>query len=143
VIESHVRAAQPTPSRPRLRRTDKALNVLLGEDHEPTLRVLEKLLRQIGHSVTGVTSVASAKAAAGRDGGYDLIISDLGLPDGSGLDILREHRTRYAGRAIALTGYGMESDVAASRDAGFDEHLTKPVDVLALDAAIRRVAAKA
>jgi CheY-like chemotaxis protein len=120
----------PTASRP--------LKVLLVEDHEPTLRVMERLLRHIGHRVTGVTSVASATAAARQDG-FDLIISDLGLPDGSGLDIIRELRDRYAGRSIALTGYGMESDIAASRAAGFAEHLTKPVDLAALDAAIRRV----
>ena len=75
-----------------------------------------------------------------RQDGFDLIISDLGLPDGSGLDVMRQLRDRYAGRAIALTGYGMESDIAASRAAGFAEHLTKPVDLAALDAAIRRVA---
>jgi CheY-like chemotaxis protein len=88
--------------------------------------------------VTGVTSVASATAATGQDG-FDLIISDLGLPDGSGLDVMRQLRDRYKGRAIALTGYGMESDIAASYEAGFAEHLTKPVDLAALEAAIQRV----
>ena len=52
---------------------------------------------------------------------------------------MRQVREKYAGRAIALTGYGMESDVTASRDAGFAEHLTKPVDLAALEAAIRRL----
>lgn len=114
------------------------MRVLLVEDHEPTLRVMERLLRQMGHRVTGVTSVATASAAAQRDG-FDLIICDLGLPDGSGLDVMRDLRHRYTGRAIALTGYGMESDIAASREAGFSEHLTKPVDLAALHAAIQRV----
>ena len=120
----------------------RPMHVLLVEDHEPTLRVMERLLRQIGHRVTGVTSVASATAAAAEDG-FDLIISDLGLPDGSGLDVMRRLREKYTGRAIALTGYGMESDIEASRDAGFAEHLTKPVDLAALDAAIRRVSRSA
>ena len=120
----------------------RRLNVLLVEDHEPTLRIMERLLRQIGHRVTGVSSVASAGAAASHDG-FDLIISDLGLPDGSGLDVMRQLRDRYAGRAIALTGYGMDSDVAASRDAGFTEHLTKPVDLHLLEAAIARVSCNA
>jgi CheY-like chemotaxis protein len=114
------------------------LSVLLVEDHEPTLRVMERLLRQIGHQVTGVQSVAAATSAAARDA-YDLIISDLGLPDGSGLDVMRQLRDRYGDRSIALTGYGMESDIVASRDAGFSEHLTKPVDLAALEAAIARV----
>ena len=112
--------------------------MLLVEDHEPTLSVMSKVLRTLGHRVTGANSVASATAAVGQNG-FDLIISDLGLPDGSGLDLMREVRDRYAGRAIALTGYGMESDIAASREAGFSAHLTKPVDFQALDAAIRDV----
>jgi CheY-like chemotaxis protein len=58
------------------------------------------------------------------------------------LDLIREVREKYTGRAIALTGYGMESDITASREAGFAEHLTKPVDLMALEAAIQRVAAK-
>ncbi len=119
-----------------------SVSVLLIEDHEPSLAVMSKLLRQAGHAVTGATSAASGTAAARRET-FDVVISDLGLPDGSGLDVMRQLRDRYAGRAIALTGYGMEADVAASRDAGFAEHLTKPVDFAALDAAIRRVATAA
>jgi CheY-like chemotaxis protein len=114
------------------------MTILLVEDHEPTLRIMSKLLMQLGHRVTGVTSVASAMSAA-RQEGFDLIISDLGLPDGSGLDVMRQFRDRFEGRGIALTGYGMESDVAASREAGFTEHLTKPVDLAALESAIGRV----
>ena len=71
----------------------RPLDVLLVEDHEPTLPVLTtKLLRHLGHRVTGVTSVASATAAA-RQERFDLIISDLGLPDGSGLDVMRQLAT--------------------------------------------------
>ena len=133
--------AAAAPDRPAgARVAARPLNVLLVEDHEPTLRVMERLLRRIGHRVTGVTSVASATSVARQDG-FDLLISDLGLPDGSGLDIMRELRDRYSGRAIALTGYGMDSDIAASRDAGFTEHLTKPVDLAALEAAIGRATA--
>ena len=134
---------EATPSQPAAaRRAARPLDVLLVEDHEPTLGALSKLLKGLGHRVTGVTTVASATAAAGQNG-FDLIISDLGLPDGSGLDVMRRLRDRYAGRAIALTGYGMESDVAASRDAGFAVHLTKPVDLSALEAAMRRVSESA
>lgn len=115
------------------------LRILLIEDHDPTLRVLARLLRTLGHHVTPANSVTSATAAAARDP-FDLIISDLGLPDGSGLDVIRSLRDRYAGRAIALTGYGMESDVAASRDAGFALHLTKPVDLHRLQSALAHLA---
>jgi CheY-like chemotaxis protein len=139
VVAQRRHAKHPIPQHPApVPTATQPVHVLLVEDHEPTLRVMERLLRQIGHRVTGVASVASATAAAAEDG-FDLIISDLGLPDGSGLDVMRRLRERYAGRAIALTGYGMESDITASREAGFAEHLTKPVDLAALDAAIRRV----
>jgi CheY-like chemotaxis protein len=116
----------------------KSLHVLLVEDHEPTLVVMSKLLRSLGHRVSTATTAASARATAVQEQ-FDLIISDLGLPDGSGLDVMRSLRDRYAGRGIALTGYGMESDVAASKNAGFTEHLTKPVDLAILRAAITRV----
>jgi DNA-binding response OmpR family regulator len=67
---------------------------------------------------------ASEKA---REGGYGLLISDLGLPDGSGLEVVRAYREMSRGPAIALSGYGMEEDVKRSLVAGFDVHLTKPV----------------
>ena len=138
VLEQAVRRVA-TPEHPTpVDTAARPLDVLVVEDHEPTLRVMERLLRQIGHRVTGVTSVASATAAANQNG-FDLIICDLGLPDGSGLDVMRQLRKRYAGRAVALTGYGMESDVTASREAGFAEHLTKPVDLQALSSAIARL----
>jgi CheY-like chemotaxis protein len=115
------------------------LRILLVEDHEPTLVVMTKLLRILGHRVATASTAASAKAAAQRDS-FDVIISDLGLPDGSGIDVMRTLQDQYRGRAIALTGYGMESDIAASQQAGFVEHLTKPVDLAVLRAAIERVA---
>jgi PAS domain S-box-containing protein len=117
---------------------DQPLRVLLVEDHEPTLEVLTELLQLLGHQVTGATTVAAATESASTDG-FDILISDLGLPDGSGLDLLRQSQNRYAGRAIALTGYGMDSDIADSRAAGFAEHLIKPVDLAMLRAAIARV----
>jgi CheY-like chemotaxis protein len=126
---------RPAAAAPALR----PLDVLLVEDHEPTLQATAKLLRRLGHRVTGVGTVASATAAVRQDGAFDLIVCDLGLPDGSGLDVIRQLGARYAGRAIALTGYGMDADVAASREAGFAEHLTKPVDLDRLQDAIARV----
>lgn len=132
-----VAVAPPAAAAPEARRV---LNVLLIEDHEATLGVMTKLLRGMGHKVTATASVGAALAAARQDS-FDLIISDLGLPDGSGLDVMRSLRGKYQGRAIALTGYGMESDIADSQAAGFAEHLTKPVDVSELEAAINRVTA--
>ena len=70
--------------------------------------------------------------------GFDLLISDVGLPDGTGLDVVRRFRERHdASRAIALTGYGREDDVRRCLAAGFDEHLVKPVSYERLAAVLR------
>jgi CheY-like chemotaxis protein len=71
--------------------------------------------------------------------GIDLLISDLGLPDGNGRELIRQAQRKHAIRGIALSGYGMESDVKASLEAGFAEHLTKPVNIVQLQEAIQRV----
>lgn len=116
-----------------------ALYILLVEDHEPTAHILQRLLTLGGHRVRVAGTVKEALAAAAAEP-FQLLISDLGLPDGTGFDLMREMRQRVRPiPGIALTGYGMESDVAASREAGFSEHLTKPVDWPRLQAAVARV----
>jgi PAS domain S-box-containing protein len=118
------------------------LRLLLVEDHPDTADALADLLRDRGHEVTVARNVAEGLAAAAAvnaaetGGAFDLVISDVGLPDGSGLDLMRGLAERHGLRGIALSGYGMEEDVQRSREAGFLAHLTKPVDVQALLAAI-------
>jgi CheY-like chemotaxis protein len=71
---------------------------------------------------------------------FDLLLSDIGLPDGTGHDLLRHIRVRRGNLpAIAVSGYGMEEDVRQSSEAGFAEHLVKPVDLAKLRGAIGRV----
>ena len=104
------------------------LRLLVVEDHEPTLEVLVRLLTRAGHTVLAAGSVAEATALVERNG-IDVVISDLGLPDGTGLELmsrLRVHSPQL--RGIALTGYGMEEDLLRSRAAGFGAHLVKPID---------------
>ena len=72
---------------------------------------------------------------------YDLVVSDIGLPDGTGLDLMRSIRLLHDVPGIALTGYGMEDDIRKSREAGFTAHPTKPLDFAKLDAMIRKVSA--
>lgn len=115
------------------------LSLLIVEDHEPTLRVLTRLLTRAGHRVVNASTVASALAAA-EAGTFDLVISDLGLPDGTGVELMMQLRDRYHLRGIALSGYGMEEDIARSRAAGFQTHLIKPVDFDQLRRAIATVA---
>ena len=125
---------------------EPSLHILLVEDHEDTAGAMTDLLRLMGHEVTVAVSLAAALAAAdaSQNGGraLDLVVSDLGLPDGSGQDLMRELTQRYGLRGIALSGYGMEEDVRRSHEAGFLRHLTKPVDLQVLKAAIQEAVGK-
>jgi two-component system CheB/CheR fusion protein len=122
------------------------LRILLVEDHADTAEAMASLLSLFGHRVTTAGSVAqalaavAATAATAENGAFDLVISDLGLPDGSGLDLMRELSARQGLRGIALSGYGMEEDVRQSLEAGFERHLTKPVSLPQLQAVLREIA---
>ena len=102
--------------------------MLLIEDHEDTAQVMQKVLRQMGHEVETCSTVARACQRL-REREFDIILSDIGLPDGTGIDLIRAAREICRTPAIALTGYGMAEDVDRCLEAGFDEHLTKPVDI--------------
>jgi PAS domain S-box-containing protein len=122
------------------------LRILLVEDHPDTAAVMAELLGDRGHQVTVAGGVAAALAAAAdlangnRRPPLDLVISDLGLPDGNGQELMRELSRRYGLKGIALSGYGMEEDRAKSLQAGFSRHLTKPIHPGALLEVIREVA---
>lgn len=111
------------------------MRLLLVEDHEPTLQVLSRLLRRVGHTVVTAGNVQQALAAA-EAGEFDGVISDLGLPDGTGTELMKTLRARHHLRGIALSGYGMEEDLARSKLAGFAVHLIKPVDFHQLQRAL-------
>jgi two-component system CheB/CheR fusion protein len=123
---------------------DAPLHILVVEDHPDTATALAELLRSIGHRVTLAASVAAAVAQAEAAalalddiGGIDLVVSDIGLPDGTGFDLMRRLVDRYGLRGIAVSGYGSEADKARSQAAGFSTHLTKPVHLRSLSAAIQ------
>jgi two-component system CheB/CheR fusion protein len=124
--------AAPAASRP--------LRVLLVEDHADTAEMMTLLIGSMGHRVVTAGTVAEALAAVDRER-PDLLVSDLGLPDGSGLDLVRELVARGdAIPAIALSGYGSPTDIRNSRAAGFAAHLVKPLDGAGpLSAAIARL----
>jgi two-component system CheB/CheR fusion protein len=117
-----------------------ALRLLLVEDNEPTLQVMTALLELAGHDVQPAPDLRTARHLA-ESHEFDLVVSDLGLPDGSGFDLMRELRDRYGLQGIAVSGFGMEEDLRRSHDSGFREHLVKPVDIDKLKAAIARAAA--
>ena len=117
----------------------RPLTVLLVEDHGDTAEMMAAVLELQGHRVRRAGDVATALDLAAH-GRFDLLISDLGLPDSSGLELMRELRMRGDMLpGIALTGFGQEKDVDESRAAGFQLHLVKPVDVSRVLAAIDTV----
>ena len=120
--------------------TDPAAKILLVDDHSDTLRILSRLLKKWSYSVETADSVQSALKLAAKQK-FDLLISDLGLPDGSGREIMAEVKDRYGLRGIALSGFGTEEDVQASLSAGFEEHFVKPVSFPDLQAALKRILA--
>jgi PAS domain S-box-containing protein len=142
------RAKKPAPEEPESETATAAAHraapcfrrVLLVEDHEPTRTALAQLLRRRQYEVTTASSVAEALARA-EGGNIDLLISDIGLPDGNGFDLMAKLQQRHSLKGIALTGYGMEQDIARSRAVGFMAHLTKPVRVQSLESALISLAA--
>ncbi|MGE5611979.1 MAG: PAS domain-containing protein [Bacillota bacterium] len=118
------------------------LRILLVEDHADTARTLARLLRASDHEVAIAGSVEAALKSLDNHP-VDLIISDLGLPDGSGLELMRQAKLRHGIKGIAISGFGMDADIRRSHDAGFEEHLTKPISFQSLEYAIHRVTAQA
>lgn len=113
--------------------------LLVVEDHGPTLEVLVRLLSRDGHRVISASTVAQALTLAEQHE-FDTLVSDLGLPDGNGMELMQKLRAREPGlRGIALSGYGTEEDQRRSREAGFSRHLIKPVDIDQLRAALREL----
>ena len=107
-----------------------------------TLRVMSKLLRAYGQNVKTADTVQSAIACLDADP-FDILISDIGLPDGTGLDVMRHAKSAQPSlKAIAVSGLGMEDDLRRSQEAGFHQHITKPVSIDKLLTAIDQLAAK-
>jgi CheY-like chemotaxis protein len=125
--------APPVVGAPARHPARRSLRILLVEDDDATAEILTGLLRSVGHTTRAVNDCASA--AAQLRGELDLLICDIALPDGTGLDLIRQFK-RDSLKSIALTGYGAETDVQNSLDAGFDRHLTKPVTLTQVVAAI-------
>jgi CheY-like chemotaxis protein len=120
----------------------RGLRILMVEDHPDSSRVMARLLSISGHGVHAVSGVQAALAAAAKQD-FDLLISDIGLPDGSGLELMRQLTARRPAqpiRGIAITGRTSPEDEQRSREAGFLAHVAKPVDFDTLDKLIREMA---
>jgi nitrogen-specific signal transduction histidine kinase/ActR/RegA family two-component response regulator len=119
---------------------DRALTILLIEDNADTLNYLSQMLTLRGHAVHTAASLASAIRLA-SEVAFDVLVSDIELPDGSGLELMGTLRSSRAVPGIALSGFGSSEDLELSRSAGFAEHLTKPVVFRRLEEAIQQVTA--
>lgn len=113
----------------------KGARILLVEDHDPTRLAVERLLKRRDFVVSSAGSAEDALRIADVEK-FDLVISDIGLPELDGFSLMARLRETYGLRGIALTGYGMEEDLERSRAAGFVSHLIKPIDVQKLEAAL-------
>ncbi len=112
--------------------------VLVVDDHHDTCTGMKRMLERRGYEIT-VAHSAEQAAEKVRTQDFDLLISDIGLPDRSGYELMREVRSSKALPGIALSGFGTENDVSEARAAGFSEHLTKPINFERLEEAIKNL----
>jgi len=129
--------AATVPPKARSEASQQSLKILLVDDHQDTCAALEKLLVRRGHLVAATHNVRSAMEAAVRNK-FDLLISDIALPDGSGIDLMMQLRAISQIPGIAISGFGNNGDIERSLQAGFSEHLIKPIKLEKLEAAIER-----
>jgi len=111
----------------------RALRIFVVENHEDTLRSLTAYLGLMGHTVLSARTAHEALAALPA-ADCDVLISDIGLPDGDGWELLRDSKLSRPIYAIAISGFGMNADRAKSKAAGYRHHLLKPFDPDAIDA---------
>jgi CheY-like chemotaxis protein len=121
------RTQSPAPARPAPSSRSRPLHIMLVEDHPDTATVMAKLLQRQGHDVAVAHTYQEAMALTEDE--FDLAISDISLPDGSGLDLMRRVRQSHeTTKGIALSGLASQADMQRSREAGFDQHLAKPIN---------------
>ncbi len=138
-IEAPVEVPVP-PRAPAIPGSTARHKILLVDDHEDTCTGMRMILERRGYKVRTADSVQSALDLA-EEFPFELVISDLGLPDGTGFDLMKELRRRRGDgiHGVALSGFGMESDIERSMEAGFEEHLIKPVNLERLGEILNQV----
>jgi PAS domain S-box-containing protein len=120
------------------REKDAPIRLLVVEDHPHTGDMIARLLRRAGYAVSLARNLTDAKKLAAHQS-FNLVVSDIGLPDGNGRELMAFLRDTYGLHGIALSGFGTDEDVKSILEAGFREHVVKPVAWKQLDASVRRV----
>jgi CheY-like chemotaxis protein len=115
----------------------RSCTILLVDDHDDTRQALRSLLQRRGYRVLAASGSKEAKQIAGSEE-FDLLVSDISMPDGSGLELVRSLKPSGV-KAIAISGFGTDEDLQKSREAGFDEHIVKPISFEALETVIHRL----
>jgi CheY-like chemotaxis protein len=116
----------------------RSLRILVVEDHDDTLQTLSRLLAHFGHEISMADSTQSALAIVDSQE-LDVILSDIGLPDGSGYEVISHAKRKQSVKGVALTGFDKQEDIERSKQAGFDFHLTKPVDFAELRTVLSQI----
>lgn len=122
--ELNAKTAKPQAAR----KAAESLRILLVEDHGDTRQTLSRLLRHFGHQISVADCTQAALEFVDLKE-FDVVLSDIGLPDGTGYEVISQAKRKHRVTGVALTGFGSDEDIRRGKEAGFDYHLTKPVDV--------------
>jgi CheY-like chemotaxis protein len=114
------------------------LRILFVDDNADTAFVLSKFLTASGYLVKTAGSAAAALELASKEH-FDVIVSDMGLPDVNRYELMKQIRDYYPIQGIAMSGYGMEEDLRKSREAGFSDHIVKPASLSQLERSIHQL----
>ncbi len=126
--------------RDALHKPRKGLRILVVEDHGDTRRTLSRLLSYFGHQISVADSRQSAfQMIAAKN--FDVLLTDIALPDGSGYDVASRAKREQHVKSVALTGFDRAEDIRRGKDAGFDFYLTKPIDFAELRTVLGQIAA--
>jgi CheY-like chemotaxis protein len=120
-------------------KSNTPLKFFVVENHQDTLDAIKMFLEAQGHSVEVAPDMKSALKLAPKTE-FDVLISDIGLPDGDGWELMRKLRDQIPNlKAIAMSGYGMRADLDKSKAAGYAAHIIKPFGPVELNAALNKV----
>ena len=135
--------AEASPAATHRARVDHAarLRILVVDDHDDTRRVIGNLLRIKGHEVFTASSVSSALEVLAHEA-IDLLLSDIGLPDGTGYELMERAKALQPLTGVAFSGFGMIEDIARALDCGFAYHMVKPLNIEQLESVLRHVTPK-
>jgi CheY-like chemotaxis protein len=118
----------------------RRLRILVVEDHSDTLQALSRLLSHFGHEISLADTAENALNTL-KSKEFDVVLCDIALPDGNGYDVIAKAKRKRPVKAVALTGFTATEDIQRGKEAGFDFHLTKPVDFHELRSVLGQIAA--